>query len=166
MKDWNSAIRAAADVATSWGDQCAGGSGREIIPSGPSKGQMYGQAYYNLAASILKLAQIDAVAVNDNVDTCLVCGKGIPPGPDFCSMNCEVSFNRSQKFERIAGKALKDWATRIMANTGQTRAQARELILKRIASFEPPKPDAQHLLMNLLAVIHRDGGHYVAEPAS
>ena len=23
--------------------------------------------------------------VEDNVDTCLVCNKEIPPGPDFCS---------------------------------------------------------------------------------
>lgn len=26
-----------------------------------------------------------------------------------------------------------------------------------------PQPDYKHLLFNLLAVIHRDGGHYVAE---
>jgi ribosomal protein L24E len=28
----------------------------------------------------------------DNIDTCLVCGKEIPPGPDFCSAECETYF--------------------------------------------------------------------------
>lgn len=26
----------------------------------------------------------------DNIDTCLVCGTEIPPGPDFCSTECEA----------------------------------------------------------------------------
>lgn len=43
-----------AQVCDSWGDQCAGGSGGEIIPSGPSQGQRYGEGYYNLATSIRK----------------------------------------------------------------------------------------------------------------
>jgi hypothetical protein len=27
--------------------------------------------------------------VPDNIDTCLVCGTEIPPGPDFCGDECE-----------------------------------------------------------------------------
>ena len=26
----------------------------------------------------------------DNIDTCLVCGVEIPPGPDFCGAECEA----------------------------------------------------------------------------
>lgn len=26
----------------------------------------------------------------DAIDTCLVCGKEVPPGPDFCSIRCEM----------------------------------------------------------------------------
>lgn len=26
----------------------------------------------------------------DNIDTCSICGKEIPPGPDFCSTECEL----------------------------------------------------------------------------
>jgi predicted nucleic acid-binding Zn ribbon protein len=28
----------------------------------------------------------------DNRDYCQVCGKEIPPGPDFCSLTCEEKF--------------------------------------------------------------------------
>ena len=49
------ALEEAAKECESWGDQCCGGSGQEICPSGPSKGQKYGQAYYNLAAKIRAL---------------------------------------------------------------------------------------------------------------
>jgi ribosomal protein L24E len=31
----------------------------------------------------------------DNIDQCLVCGQEIPPGPDFCSEECE------QKAEKL-----------------------------------------------------------------
>lgn len=48
-------LEAAARHAKEWGDVCAGGSGEEIIPSGPSKGQRYGEGYYNLATSIRKI---------------------------------------------------------------------------------------------------------------
>jgi hypothetical protein len=48
-------IAAAYEKTQSWGDQCAGGSGGEIVPSGPSKGQRYGEGYYNLAESILAI---------------------------------------------------------------------------------------------------------------
>ena len=27
--------------------------------------------------------------LEDHIDTCLVCGTEIPPGPDFCSKTCE-----------------------------------------------------------------------------
>lgn len=36
----------------SWGDQCAGGSGREIIPSGQNEGKPYGHTYYEAAAAL------------------------------------------------------------------------------------------------------------------
>lgn len=39
----------------SWGDQCAGGSGREIIPSGPNAGKPYGHTYYEAAAALSAL---------------------------------------------------------------------------------------------------------------
>ena len=48
-------VYAAAMKAESWANECAGGSGGEIITSGPSKGQRYGEGYFNLAASILKI---------------------------------------------------------------------------------------------------------------
>lgn len=44
-------------LVTSWGDMCAGGSGPEIVPSGPNKGQKYGQPYYNLAEAIRRLPE-------------------------------------------------------------------------------------------------------------
>jgi hypothetical protein len=40
---------------------------------------------------------------------------------------------KQARWENVSGKALKDWATRLMA-TGLTRAQAREQILAEIAS--------------------------------
>ena len=36
----------------------------------------------------------------DNIDTCLVCGTEVPPGPDFCGSKCETRYNeevRSRK---------------------------------------------------------------------
>lgn len=51
-------LEEAAREADSWGDQCAGGSGGEIIQSGPSKGQRYGEGYYNLANKIRTLASL------------------------------------------------------------------------------------------------------------
>ena len=34
--------------------------------------------------------------IKDNKDTCLVCNKEIPPGPDFCGTECEEKYNKSQ----------------------------------------------------------------------
>lgn len=59
LKYWNDGIEASAMVAEEWGDQCGGGAGREIVKDGPSKGQMYGQAYYNLAEAIRKLRKAE-----------------------------------------------------------------------------------------------------------
>jgi hypothetical protein len=50
------ALEKAAQVADSWGNQSAGGAGGEIVPSGPNKGQRYGEGYYNLAKAIRALA--------------------------------------------------------------------------------------------------------------
>lgn len=36
------------------------------------------------------------------------------------------------RWEEIAGKALKDWVTRVMKTTHKTRAEARYAILKKI----------------------------------
>lgn len=33
----------------SWGDQCAGGAGREVMKSGPLAGHQYGEPYYEAA---------------------------------------------------------------------------------------------------------------------
>ena len=41
------------------------------------------------------------------------------------------------RWELVVGKALKDWATRIMENTGMTRAEARGVILRKIAEMDP-----------------------------
>lgn len=32
----------------------------------------------------------------DDMDTCWVCDKLIPPGPDFCSPECETKWNQKQ----------------------------------------------------------------------
>lgn len=40
---------------------------------------------------------------NDVVDTCLVCGEVIPPGPDFCSNKCEEKFLAKER-----GSACKE----------------------------------------------------------
>lgn len=37
---------------------------------------------------------------NDNIDTCTVCGKEIPPGPDFCGHACETKFVLVQDLAR------------------------------------------------------------------
>ncbi len=34
---------------------------------------------------------------SDNIDVCLVCGKEIPPGPDYCSKECEEKANLIRK---------------------------------------------------------------------
>lgn len=34
--------------------------------------------------------------MTDTIDTCLVCGKEIPPGPDSCGSECEATY-RDQK---------------------------------------------------------------------
>ena len=53
-KSWFRGMTNAARIVESWGDECAGGSGGEIVPSGPTKGQRYGEGYYNLSKAILK----------------------------------------------------------------------------------------------------------------
>ena len=52
---YNTGLHDAATLVDNYGDQCEGGSGREIIPSGPSKGQPYGASFYNTANAIRKL---------------------------------------------------------------------------------------------------------------
>jgi hypothetical protein len=48
----------------SWGDQCAGGSGRELIPSGPNQGKPYGHTYYEAAAALAALFDDARAALN------------------------------------------------------------------------------------------------------
>jgi len=36
----------------SWGNESAGGSGREVIKHGPHAGEVYGQIYYDAALAI------------------------------------------------------------------------------------------------------------------
>jgi hypothetical protein len=48
-------LEQAAWKCESWARESAGGSGEEIVPSGPNKGQRYGEAYFNLADSIRKI---------------------------------------------------------------------------------------------------------------
>jgi len=49
----------------------------------------------------------------DNIDTCLVCGTEIPPGPDFCSASCEERYEaRREQAERVMpliGPLLDAW---------------------------------------------------------
>jgi hypothetical protein len=52
---YNTGLHDAAVLMDSYGDQCAGGDGQAIVPSGPSKGQKYGAAWYNAANGIRKL---------------------------------------------------------------------------------------------------------------
>lgn len=52
---WNDAVEAAAKKCVEWGDVCCGGCGQEIIREGPSKGQRYGEGYYNLADAVRRL---------------------------------------------------------------------------------------------------------------
>lgn len=35
------------------------------------------------------LKEVQKPSIEDNIDQCLNCGKEIPPGPDFCSKDCE-----------------------------------------------------------------------------
>lgn len=39
-----------------------------------------------------------AAGKQDNIDTCIVCGKEIPPGPDCCSVKCEKKFMQFIQF--------------------------------------------------------------------
>jgi hypothetical protein len=41
------------------------------------------------------------------------------------------------RWEHVAGKALKDWVTRVMIQTGKTRAEARVAILDKITNANP-----------------------------
>jgi hypothetical protein len=43
---------------------------------------------------------------------------------------------RGDRWEYVAGKALKDWTTRLMVQYGLTRQQARELVLVRVRDFD------------------------------
>jgi len=40
--------------------------------------------------------------LSPNVDTCLACGRDIPPGPDFCGPACEADglMQRSRRLSR------------------------------------------------------------------
>jgi hypothetical protein len=44
----------------------------------------------------------------------------------------KTSDERGDRWEYVAGKALKDWTTRLMIRYCLTRQQARELVLIRI----------------------------------
>lgn len=52
--------------------------------------------------------------------------------------NCPPKTNehRNTRWEFVAGKALKDWTTRLMVKYALTREQARELILVRLRDFD------------------------------
>src|ERR1700726_1006814 len=39
---------------------------------------------------MLRVSDTSQETKADQIDTCLVCGKEIPPGPDFCSNECEL----------------------------------------------------------------------------
>jgi hypothetical protein len=43
----------------------------------------------------------------------------------------------SDRWEYVAGKALKDWVTRAMKLTGKSRAEARHAILEKINEADP-----------------------------
>lgn len=45
---------------------------------------------------------------SDVIDWCIVCGKEIPPGPDFCSDECEIKMLRKelQKWEDAVSEAM------------------------------------------------------------
>jgi len=43
----------------------------------------------------------------------------------------------SDRWEYVAGKALKDWVTRAMKLTGKSRAEARYAILEKINEADP-----------------------------
>lgn len=50
---------------------------------------------------------------------------------------CPPKLNRNDtRWEFIAGKALKDWTTRLMVKYALTREQARELVLVRLRDFD------------------------------
>jgi hypothetical protein len=42
------------------------------------------------AAPVVALNRQPQPPAEDNRDHCLVCGKEIPPGPDFCGLECEA----------------------------------------------------------------------------
>ena len=51
--------------------------------------------------------------MTDNIDTCIVCGTEIPPGPDFCSTQCEITAGlRREQADRVMpliGPLLDAW---------------------------------------------------------
>lgn len=42
--------------------------------------------------------------------------------------------NDRNRWENVAGKALKDWVTRVMLKEGKTRDEARKVVLERITA--------------------------------
>lgn len=45
-----------AQTCRHWGDECAGGSGQEIVKSGPLAGHQYGEPYYLAAVAFQTIA--------------------------------------------------------------------------------------------------------------
>lgn len=43
----------------------------------------------------------DGLVTPDLIDTCLVCGVEIPPGPDTCSAECETKMREGLKNEAV-----------------------------------------------------------------
>lgn len=56
-KEWNNALNILIGKAKEYGDTSCGGSGEEIITSGPKKGERYGEVWYQLEDTLRTLTR-------------------------------------------------------------------------------------------------------------
>ena len=79
----------------------------------------------------------------DNIDTCLVCNKEIPPGPDFCGPECEGRFNAEKDISGfIAWVEFCRWLREDFPTFCQ--AQALRSVDSKSSVFTSAKYDDKH----------------------
>jgi Uncharacterized protein containing a Zn-ribbon (DUF2116) len=73
----------------------------------------------------------------DNIDTCLVCGTEIPPGPDFCSETCEAQYETdveapSKHARTMSATDLIEWLAQYAYDAKRDWGWIRRELLARI----------------------------------
>ena len=72
----------------------------------------------------------------DIPDTCIICGKVIPPGPDTCSPDCEDKLRQESEIEKLAAAPSREWIKRAAEEIRAeiTRQIAKNHVYARVAN--------------------------------